>query len=215
MSSLANLASRPEYLALAVVTAVLSLISVGLSLSGRRRRLPRSLQTGLKLALWSFVGADLVVLLLTPYLASLGETHERAGVPSAGSASPSAPAAVPDITGSATPTPSFSREGYFDARGGIESVAGKARLVRQPDGSGLLLLSNLNATPGPDLRVYLSRRPSPGNDPEVKDGLELGALRANRGDLVYPVPAGELEQYRSVVVYCRSFSAIFGLANLI
>src|SRR6266536_2082427 len=62
---------------------------------------------------------------------------------------------------------------------------------------------------GPDLRVWLA-------DHGAKPGahLELGRLKGNRGDQVYPIPAGaDLSAYRSVTIWCLRFSSPFGSAD--
>jgi hypothetical protein len=99
-------------------------------------------------------------------------------------------------------------------------TTGVAKLVRISDGRVQLLLENLNTSDGPDLRVWLTDQP-------VRDGregwfgfddgrhVEVGALKANRGNQVYDVPPGtSLDGLRSVTIWCQRFSVAFGAAEL-
>ena len=79
----------------------------------------------------------------------------------------------------------------------------------------MLRLEQLNATHGPDLYVYLSAVASPSTRDQVMSGLEVGKLKATSGDLNYfPSASLDIAKYKSVVIYCKSFSVIFGFANL-
>jgi hypothetical protein len=45
--------------------------------------------------------------------------------------------------------------------------------------------------------------------------VELGKLKGNRGDQVYPIAADvDLSAYRSVTIWCKRFSVSFGAAEL-
>ncbi len=97
---------------------------------------------------------------------------------------------------------------------GVEPVAGKALLGQSPDGKVVLRLENLKSANGPDLYVYLSRQANP-SPAQIKDAFEVGRLKATQGNLNYELGSTfDLSQYKSVVVYCKSFSVVFGYANL-
>jgi len=100
------------------------------------------------------------------------------------------------------------------------ATAGTARLVRNPDGTHQVELVGLDTSDGPDLRVWLS-------DQDVREGSagwrvfddgkwsELGRLKGNRGDQVYPVPASvSIDDYQSVSIWCKRFAVSFGAAAL-
>ena len=100
------------------------------------------------------------------------------------------------------------------------ATKGTARLVRNADGSHQVELVGLDTSDGPDLRVWLT-------DQEVREGqagwkvfddgewTELGRLKGNRGDQVYPLPSGtDPEDYRSVSIWCKRFAVSFGAADL-
>ncbi|MBO4208508.1 DM13 domain-containing protein [Micromonospora echinofusca] len=99
-------------------------------------------------------------------------------------------------------------------------TTGQARIVRQPDGSYRLELVGLVTSNGPDLRIWLTDQPVRSGTAGWRvfdDGrrVELGRLKGNRGDQVYPLPAGvDPADYRSVSIWCKRFSVSFGAAPL-
>ena len=47
------------------------------------------------------------------------------------------------------------------------------------------------------------------------DGVETGKLKATTGASNYELAATtDITKYKSVVIYCKSFSVVFGYANL-
>ena len=103
------------------------------------------------------------------------------------------------------------------ARGSFESIEhgshGNAAIVRLPGGARRLTLTHFSTSPGPDLRVRLV--PGGGSDGAVAGARDLGALKGNKGDQQYVLPASaDLSRYRSVVIWCRAFSAAFARARL-
>jgi hypothetical protein len=92
---------------------------------------------------------------------------------------------------------------------GIHDAQGDAYTIPLEDGSNVLRLENFKSTNGPDLYVYLS------TDTMATDIVNLGALKANIGNQNYNVPEGtDLEKYNKVLIWCKSFSALFGSADL-
>ncbi|MCI0690182.1 MAG: DM13 domain-containing protein, partial [Sporichthyaceae bacterium] len=73
---------------------------------------------------------------------------------------------------------------------------------------------------GPDLQVWLTDQPViPGNAGwfVFDDGryVQLGPLKANRGNQVYDIPAGtDLTGLTSVSIWCKRFAVSFGAAPL-
>lgn len=89
---------------------------------------------------------------------------------------------------------------------------GRAAVVETSDGT-FLTLTDFVTDPGPDLKVYLVPK---GTD--VADGIDLGALKGNRGDQQYAVPGSVDEadlRGASAVIWCRAFSVAFGSAVLV
>ena len=98
--------------------------------------------------------------------------------------------------------------------------SGTVKILELPDGSRILRFEGLDTSDGPDLRVWLS------NAPVVEgfagwyvfdDGayLDLGALKANKGDQNYEIPAATvLSDYGSVSIWCARFAVSFAAAEL-
>ena len=62
---------------------------------------------------------------------------------------------------------------------------------------------------GPRLHIYLSA--GLGDD----DFIDLGPIRATKGNANYEVPAGvDIEKYRNVLVWCVPFGVLFSYAEL-
>jgi hypothetical protein len=62
---------------------------------------------------------------------------------------------------------------------------------------------------GPDLHVYLS----PSAKGYADGAIELGPLKADKGNQNYAVPAGiDPSSLRSVVIWCKQFSVLFAMA---
>jgi hypothetical protein len=62
------------------------------------------------------------------------------------------------------------------------------------------------------LRVRLA--PDGSFDGGTDGAVDLGALKGNRGDQQYAVPAGVEIARRTVVIWCRAFSVPFGSVRL-
>ena len=126
--------------------------------------------------------------------------------------------AAPRATSSAPVDPSMAPASMAPA-GPVEIAAGdftnqahdtsgRATLIEKPDGSRVVTLTDFKTDPGPDVRVYLV--PDPGGS--VKDAVDLGGLKGNKGNQQYDVPAGAPNG--AVVIWCRAFTVAFGTATL-
>ena len=102
------------------------------------------------------------------------------------------------------------------ARGGFRSheheTSGRASVIRLPNGRRFLTLTRFATSAGPDLRVRLV--PGDSFDGGAPGALDLGALKGNRGDQQYELPRDAAVARRTVVIWCRAFSAPFGSADL-
>lgn len=131
------------------------------------------------------------------------------------SATAGATTSAPVTTTSAPPAgPVALASGPF--RSLEHATTGSATLVRLPDGGHAVQFEALDTSDGPDLYVYLSDKTSDSPEDAFGSGFtNLGELKANRGNQVYPVPAGtDLTTVRSVVIWCKRFSAGFAVAPL-
>jgi len=92
---------------------------------------------------------------------------------------------------------------------GIHDVQGDVYTIPLEDGSNVLRLENFQSTNGPDLFVYLS------TDENASEFINLGALKANNGNQNYKIPDDvDLTKYDNVLIWCKSFSVLFGSAIL-
>jgi len=91
-------------------------------------------------------------------------------------------------------------------------TTGTATIIDLAGGGRVLTLTGFETDNGPDLRVYLV----PGaakTEGDVRDVVDLGALKGNRGDQQYGIPARvDDDRHATVVVWCRAFSVLFGRA---
>ncbi len=121
---------------------------------------------------------------------------------------------------SAAPAPAPPKGPVALASGPFRSLehatTGSATLVRQTDGTHAVQFEALATSDGPDLYVYLSDKTSDSTDAAFGSGFtSLGKLKANEGNQVYAVPAdADLDGVRSVVIWCKRFSAGFAVAPL-
>ena len=98
---------------------------------------------------------------------------------------------------------------FVGAGDGIHNAEGVAKVITLQDGNRVLRLENLKATNGPDLYVYLS------TDKGTSDIVNLGRLKGNIGNQNYNIPPGtDLTKYNTVLIWCKSFSVLFGSATL-
>ena len=98
--------------------------------------------------------------------------------------------------------------------------SGTAKILELPDGSRILRLEGLDTSDGPDLHVWLTDAPVIEGSAGwyvFDDGayLDLGSLKANKGDQNYEIPAAAtLGDYSSVSIWCARFAVSFAAAEL-
>ena len=95
-------------------------------------------------------------------------------------------------------------------------TSGVASVVELEDGSRFLRIEDLDTSSGPDLRVYLSAAPANSPEDALDDAfIDLGGLKGNQGNQNYEIPSSvNLNDFESVSIWCRRFSAGFGVAPL-
>lgn len=135
------------------------------------------------------------------------------GVPVSAAAGPPVEAGSEPAKGRAKPPPRNVAlvKGEFEVAD-EGSAEGQATVVSLASGDGrVLTLTDFEVEPGPDLRVYMV----PGDGKDTGDHVDLGGLKGNKGDQQYELPKGtDLGRYRTVVIWCRSFSVAFARATL-
>jgi len=101
--------------------------------------------------------------------------------------------------------------------GVAHKTTGTATIYKLADGKRLLRLMDFETSNGPDVQVYLvAAADASDNETVTKAGfLHLGALKGNKGNQNYDVPAdADLNKYRAVTIWCRRFGVNFGTAPL-
>jgi hypothetical protein len=94
---------------------------------------------------------------------------------------------------------------------------GVATVHQLVDSKRLVRLTEFATSNGPDVRVYLvAANDANDNDTVTRAGfIDLGALKGNKGDQNYEVPAeADLDKYGAVTIWCHRFSANFATAPL-
>ena len=87
-------------------------------------------------------------------------------------------------------------------------VKGKAVIVEQ-GGIKIVRFEDFETINGPNLHIYLSA------DLEGKDYIDLGPIRATKGNVNYDLPAGiDTGKYHYVLVWCVPFGVLFSYASL-
>jgi hypothetical protein len=214
----------PNRLAVAI-TAVAALVV--LAVIGRRRGWAGSVRRHPARSTAVLVPLLAVALPLGWYLASplvlSGSVDEPAPVVStAASATPRASAgasaaasvaasATPSSTPTPTATPLLALAGTFTGADEFHFGRGTARLIETAPGRFVVRLEKFEVRNGPDLYVYLS----PSADGYANGSLEIGKLKADKGNQNYELPAGtDVSAAASVVIWCRQFSVLFATARL-
>jgi hypothetical protein len=103
--------------------------------------------------------------------------------------------------------------------GKAHPTSGRASIYQTPDGKRELRLTDFMTSNGPDVHVLLAQGADENLNQDFVKGelnsVELGPLKANRGDQNYDLPdSADLSRYDAVVIYCERFHAVFGVAKL-
>jgi hypothetical protein len=131
------------------------------------------------------------------------------GGPAASGSTPSSGAPA----GANQPVSGTSLSGQWMSR--EHGTSGQVTVI-SVDGTQYLRLDELDTSNGPDLFVYLSAAPGDASGGAFDDDfVNLGPLKGNKGNQNYEIPAGtDLSKYRTAVIWCDRFDAVFGTANL-
>jgi len=116
-------------------------------------------------------------------------------------------AAVPETTTTSTTVATAAPPARVTAgtlRGIDHRASGSAALYRLADGTSFVRLEEIDVQSGPDYVVYLvpgANRRTPGA------GVDLGALKANKGTQNYAVPSDiDVLASHTVLIWCRVFA---------
>ncbi len=94
---------------------------------------------------------------------------------------------------------------------------GYAMVHQLADGQRVLRFTEFETSNGPELHVYAVAAADASDSDAVKKAgfVDLGALKGNKGDQNYELPADlDLSKYQSVSVWCKRFGVNFATAPL-
>ncbi|NQV89353.1 MAG: DM13 domain-containing protein [Parcubacteria group bacterium] len=87
----------------------------------------------------------------------------------------------------------------------VEGIA----LVIDTGEETILRFEDFETINGPNLHIYLS------SDLGISDAIDLGEIRATKGNVNYELPDGvDLERYNNVLVWCEPFKVLFSYVEL-
>lgn len=97
-------------------------------------------------------------------------------------------------------------KGTFTAS--AHDVSGTAKII-ESNGKRYLRFENFETINGPNLHIYLSA------DLSAKDYIDLGEIKATKGNVNYEIPEGtDLKKYKKVLVWCVPFRVLFSYSEL-
>jgi hypothetical protein len=161
------------------------------------------------LRLTVFALAAVAVLGVVVYPAFDDKTVTETLTVSAAQPVASAPAGTKDSPSAPAAPVALRRDSI---RGIDHRAAGTAVIYRQPDGSLVVGLEDIDIQPGPDYDVYVV--PGAERD-DVKDAVRLDDLRGNKGTQYYNVPAGTDVSAGAwtVLIWCQTFDVPIAAAT--
>lgn len=102
--------------------------------------------------------------------------------------------------------PAVLSQAHFQPR--AHDVSGQA-LVIETSEETILRFEDFETINGPQLKIYLS------SDLGVSDAVDLGDIKATKGNVNYQIPEGvDLSVYSNVLVWCEPFKVLFSYAEL-
>ena len=95
----------------------------------------------------------------------------------------------------------------------VHKVSGGAKLIKNGEKHQVMLV-DFKTDSGPDLHVYLVKNDM-GDASKDDSFLNLGKLASNSGTMNIDIPAGtNLDDYKSVSIWCKAFNVNFGSAKI-
>lgn len=124
----------------------------------------------------------------------------------------------------------FSKNTFIDGvtlkQGNIDTTAKGQDLIHNSSGTWLLILAgkdlylqsagNFKSSPGPDYHVYISKSAAIKDNPEFDaKQIEVGKLLKPNGAAYYKLATANVDDVKSVLIWCKQFKEYIGSADLI
>jgi hypothetical protein len=109
-------------------------------------------------------------------------------------------------TGTTTTTLTTIYQGAFTSS--AHPTSGTVKLLKDSTGKKFLSFENFKTDAGPDLRVYLSEDLTATNFTEVASKVTNGTYQLDVATTI------DTDKKRKVLIWCKSFSVLFGSADL-
>lgn len=112
--------------------------------------------------------------------------------------------------------PMIVKSGSFITIDPVHGAEGSATVYALPEGNHVLRFEDFSATNGPELHVILSKEIPTSTFASIgEDSIDLGLLKGNVGNQNYELPDDvNLEDYKSIVIYCVPFQVVFSSADI-
>jgi hypothetical protein len=92
---------------------------------------------------------------------------------------------------------------------GVHTTTGTVRVYEDKEKKHSLVFENFKTDAGPDLRIYIAE------DQVLTDFTQITDKVTTNGSFILPIPPNvDLKKQRTVVIWCKSFSVLFGSAIL-
>jgi hypothetical protein len=156
----------------------------------------------------------IAVLIVRPYFTdkevhealptTVAALHDPSPAPPSTVAPPAAQTIPSSEVAATTVAPSGPVKVTTGKLSGIDHRAsGEAAVYRLQDGTAFVRLEDIDVQNGPDYVLYLA----PGIGADSPGGINLGALKGNKGSQNYELPTGvDLGAPHTVLIWCRAFS---------
>ncbi len=117
---------------------------------------------------------------------------------------------APEKTPENMTSPEVLKQGSF--KNGVHIVSGMVKIIKI-ENKNILRFENFNTENGPDLFVYLVKNST--GTPSENDFISLGNLKSTNGNFNYDIPVNlNINDYKTITIWCKSFNVNFGYATL-
>jgi hypothetical protein len=92
---------------------------------------------------------------------------------------------------------------------GVHTTSGTVKVYEDKNLNRSLIFENFKTDSGPDLRIYMAE------DKVLTNFIQITDKANTSGNYMLPIPANvDLKKQTTVIIWCRSFSVLFGSASL-